>query len=329
MKRDIETFLGKIMVLGSRGMVGGALVRLLANVPNLAKIHLVDRGSVDLMDYGQTAAAIAEISPDWVIVAAAKVGGIAANEKYPAEFIYNNLCIQNNAIEGARQAGVEKLIFLGSSCIYPKFAANPIKENALLSGSLEPTNEPYAIAKIAGIVLCDACNRQYNLDYRSLMPCNLFGPGDNYHQTNSHVIPALIRKFHEAKINKVDEVTIWGDGSALREFLYVDDLCSAVIHCMSMSEKSFRDIVPAGSKHINVGSGIEISVGELAKEVGDVVGWQGNILFDKNMPNGTPRKLLDSSALEGSGWTNVITLKEGLRRSYADFLSRYQFRSYP
>ena len=257
--------------------------------------------------------------PDQVYLAAAKVGGIQANNTYPADFIYSNLQIQNNVIHASWSAGVKKLLFLGSSCIYPKYASQPMQEGALLTGLLEPTNEPYAIAKIAGIKMCESYNRQYGTDFRSVMPTNLYGIGDNYHPENSHVVPALIRRFHEAKISNAPEVLIWGSGVALREFLFVDDLAKACEVVMNQSLDRWRELSDPRTSQINIGSGIEISIKELATQIKQVTGYQGNIIFDESKPDGSLRKLMDSTKVRGLGWKPATKFTDGLLIAYRDF----------
>jgi GDP-L-fucose synthase len=282
--------------------------RLTPHALRLAKIDLTDQSSVH--SFFQTH------QPDHVFFAAAKVGGIHANNTYPAEFIYQNLIMEANVIHASHLAGVKQLLFLGSSCIYPKFAEQPMRENALLTGTLESTNEPYAIAKIAGIKLCESYNRQYGRDYRSVMPTNLYGPGDNFHPENSHVIPALLRRFHEAKINGDDTVTVWGSGRPKREFLHVDDMADACVFVMNLSENTYaRHTIPMLS-HINVGTGEDCSIRELAEIVSRVIGFQGSIVLDAAKPDGTPRKLLDVSRLKTMGWQAGIDLEHGLRQAY-------------
>ena len=300
----------KVWVAGHRGMVGSAVVRRLAAEP----CHIVSAGrdTLDLRDQRAVFAWLEAERPDLAIVAAARVGGIHANDTYPAEFLYDNLVIEANVIEGARRAGVTKLLFLGSSCIYPKLAPQPIPEEALLTGPLEPTNEWYAIAKIAGIKLGQAYRRQYGMDCISAMPTNLYGRGDNYHLANSHVVPALIRKAHEAKLAGSEQIEVWGSGSPLREFLHVDDLADAVVF---LARSYSQD------EHINVGSGMEVTIRDLAEMVCRVVGFEGRLVWDASKPDGTPRKLMDSSRLAALGWTAKIGLEEGLRRTYADFLA--------
>jgi GDP-L-fucose synthase len=258
---------------------------------------------------------------DQVYLAAAKVGGILANNTYPAEFIYQNLMIEANLIHEAWQAGVTRLLFLGSSCIYPRMAQQPMAENMLLTGVLEPTNEPYAIAKITGIKLCESYNRQYGTDYRSVMPTNLYGPGDNYHSENSHVIPALLRRFHEAKQNVVPEVLIWGTGTPMREFLYVDDMAEACVHVMELDSDTYGRNTEPMLSHINIGTGEDLSIRDLATTIGQIVGYQGRIAFDTTKPDGTPRKLMDVGRLRSLGWRAQIGLRDGLALAYADFLA--------
>jgi GDP-L-fucose synthase len=281
---------------------------------------------LDLTNQAAVQAFFAQEKPDQVYLAAAKVGGIHANNTYPADFIYQNLMVQANVIEAAFQNGVQKLLFLGSSCIYPREAPQPMAENALLTGPLEPTNEPYAIAKIAGIKLCESYNRQYGtshgVDYRAIMPTNLYGPGDNYHPQNSHVIPALIRRFHEAKVNQAPKVTIWGTGTPSREFLYVDDMAAASVHVMNLPKATYDQHTAPMQSHINVGFGSDITIAELARTVGQVVGYQGEIDFDSSKPDGAPRKLMDSSRLNALGWQATVKLQDGLALAYQDFLQQ-------
>ena len=309
----------KIFIAGHNGMVGSAIVRrYLARIYAGEDIELIlaSRKELDLVSQKAVTEFLELRRPDAVIIAAAKVGGIYANDTYPADFIYQNLMIQSNLIHGAFSIGVKKLLFLGSSCIYPRLASQPMTETDLLSGHLEPTNEPYAIAKIAGIKLCESYNRQYGLDYRSLMPTNLYGPGDNFHSENSHVIPALIRKFHEGKVKKRPDVTLWGSGNPLREFLYVDDMAAASVFLMDLPHDIYLANTEQMCSQINVGSDFEISIRELAELVSHVVGYQGHVLFDTNKPDGPPRKLLDSSRLNKMGWRPTIEIRDGLARSY-------------
>lgn len=307
---------------GHLGMVGGAIVRYL-KANGYENILVKSRTELDLINQSAVNKFLLDERPDQVYLAAAKVGGIHANHNYPGEFIYENMMVQNNVINGSFEAGVKKLIFLGSSCIYPKLSDQPIVEEYLLTGALEETNEPYAIAKIAGIKLCESYNRQYGdshgLDYRSIMPTNLYGPGDNYHPENSHVIPALISKFHNAKVKCLPEVAIWGSGSALREFLHVDDLAAAAVHCMNLDNDLFGQITTPMCNHLNVGAGSDISIKDLALLIGDIVGYNGKIFFDHKKPDGTPRKLMDSSKIISTGWRPQITLRSGLCSTYENF----------
>ena len=312
----------KIYVAGHRGMVGSAIVRTLQQQ---GQTHIVTRthAALDLTNQAAVNAFFDLEKPDQVYLAAAKVGGIHANNTYPAEFIYQNLMVQANVIDAAFRNGVQKLLFLGSSCIYPKLAQQPMAEDALLTGTLEPTNEPYAIAKIAGIKLCESYNRQYGashgVDYRSVMPTNLYGPGDNYHPENSHVIPALIRRFHEAKVCQAPSVTIWGTGTPRREFLYVDDMAAASVHVMNLSKVILDAHTQPMQSHINVGFGDDITIKELALAVGKTVSYQGVIDFDTTEPDGSPRKLMNSHRLNALGWQAQVKLDTGLAAAYQDF----------
>ncbi len=314
------TQLPKIYIAGHRGMVGSAVVRRLAEQ---GQTNIVTRthAELDLTDQAAVRAFFEAEKPDQVYLAAAKVGGIHANNTYPAEFIYQNLMVEANVIHSAWRQGVQKLLFLGSSCIYPKLAAQPMAEDALLTGLLEPTNEPYAIAKIAGIKLCESYNRQYGVDYRSVMPTNLYGPGDNYHPENSHVIPALIRRFHEAKLNHLPVVTIWGSGKPRREFLYVDDMAAASVHVMDLPKAVYDQQTSPMHSHLNVGCGDDITIAELALAVSEATGFQGSIDFDASKPDGSPRKLMDSHRLNALGWRAKVNLDQGLAAAYEDFLS--------
>lgn len=310
----------KIYVAGHRGMVGSAIVRALSKDPSTTALTAA-RSEVDLTDPQAVRAFFERERPDAVYLAAAKVGGIVANSTYPAEFLYQNLMIQANVVHEAHRIGVEKLLFLGSSCIYPKMAPQPIDEDSLLTGKLEATNEPYAIAKITGIKLCESYNRQYGTDFRSVMPTNLYGPGDNYHPENSHVLPALIRRFHEAKTTGAPTVTIWGTGTPRREFLHVDDLAQACLHVMNLSKEAYDAATSPMQSHLNVGFGDDISIAELAALVARVVGYQGSIDYDLGRPDGTPRKLMVSARLNALGWQPRIDLESGVRRTYQeDFL---------
>ncbi len=300
----------RIYVAGHRGMVGSAIVRALEN-KGYTNIITRSSGQLDLRRQQDVEDFYASVKPEYVFVAAAKVGGIVANNTYRAEFLYDNLCIQNNLIHYAWKNGVTKLLFLGSSCIYPKLAPQPLKEESLLSGFLEPTNEPYAIAKIAGIKMCEAYRDQYGCNFISAMPTNLYGPNDNYHPQHSHVLPALIRKFHESREGALPEVTIWGDGTPLREFLYADDLADACLYLMeNYNEKQF----------VNVGCGEDLSIADLAGIVKRVIGYEGALVFDTSKPNGTPRKLMDVSRLFATGWRPKVGLEEGIALAYQDFL---------
>jgi len=318
----------KIYVAGHRGMVGSAIVRhLLANGHPTERIVTRTHAELDLTNQAAVSAFFAAEKPDQVYLAAAKVGGIHANNTYPAEFIYQNLMMQANVIDAAFRNGVKKLLFLGSSCIYPKLADQPMREDALLTGTLEPTNEPYAIAKIAGIKLCESYNRQYGqshgVDYRSVMPTNLYGPCDNYHPENSHVIPALIRRFHEAKVNQAPSVTIWGTGTPKREFLYVDDMAAASVHVMSLPQSTYSRYTQPMLSHINVGCGEDVTILEVAQAVARTVGYTGPIHTDTAKPDGTPRKLMDSTRLNALGWQAQVRLEVGLKTAYEDFLTHY------
>jgi len=318
----------KIYVAGHRGMVGSAIFRQL-----LTKGHPAERiltrthAELDLTDQAAVRAFFAAERPDQVYLAAAKVGGIHANNTCPADFIYQNLMIQTNIVDAAFRKGVKKLLFLGSSCVYPKSALQPIRERALLTGTLEPTNEPYAIAKIAGIKLCESYNRQFGhshgIDYRSVMPTNLYGAGDNYHPENSHVIPALIRRFYEAKVNLARTVTIWGTGTPKREFLYVDDMAAASVHVMNLPQVSYWQHTQPMLSHINVGCGHDITIRELAETIACVVGYKGDIAFDPSKPDGVPRKLMDNSLLNELGWKAQVGLEVGLKTAYKDFLEKF------
>lgn len=307
----------KIYVAGHRGMVGSAIVR---ELNRLGYFNVIVRTSTELDLRNQSAVEMfyQQEKPDYVFVAAAKVGGILANNTYRAEFLYDNLCIQNNLIHNAHVVGVKKLLFLGSSCIYPKLAPQPLKEEYLLSGYLEPTNEPYAIAKITGIKMCEAYRDQYGCNFISAMPTNMYGPNDNYHPENSHVLPALIRKFHEAAENNSPEVVVWGDGTPMREFLYADDLANALVYLMlNYDEREF----------VNVGYGSDITIGDLAKMIGEIVGFKGEIVFDASKPNGTPKKLMDSGRLFATGWQPKTQLQEGISLAYADFLTKHSTKN--
>lgn len=318
----------RIFVAGHRGMVGSAILRCLqshGHTQILTRTH----AQLDLTDQHAVRQFFATEKVDQVYLAAAKVGGIHANNTYPAEFIYQNLMMQTNVVHAAHTHGVQRMLFLGSSCIYPKYAPQPMNEDALLLGKLEPTNEPYAIAKIAGIKLCESYNRQYGRDYRSVMPTNLYGTGDNYHPENSHVVPALIRRFHEAKLSQAPSVLIWGTGNAMREFLYVDDMAAASVYVMQMDPTGYQAHTQPMQSHINVGSGKDVTIKELATTIGRVVGYTGNIEFDTTKPDGTPRKLMDSALLQSMGWQAQIQLEAGLALAYADFLKHVAGKAAP
>ena len=310
----------KIYIAGHKGMLGAAIVRSLENINS--KIIYADRKDLDLTNQKSVRDFMQNENPDQVYIAAARVGGIHANNTLPAQFIYENLMIESNIIHESWLSGCKKLLFLGSSCIYPKHCSQPMSEEELLSGPLESTNEPYAIAKIAGIKLCQSYNRQYGIDYRCVMPTNLYGPGDNYHAEHSHVIPGLIRRFHEAKINGHSSVSIWGTGKPLREFLYVDDLADACLKVMNMPESKYQDLTKENINHLNVGSGFEVSISELADIVKKCVGFEGQIHRDTSMPDGTPRKMLNSKRIMSSGWKPKVNLVDGIRFAYEDYLNR-------
>lgn len=310
----------RIFVAGHRGMVGSALVRALRERGN-CQLILRSHDELDLTNAAQLDAFFSENTIDTVYLAAARVGGIHANNRYPAEFIRTNLQIETNVIHHAWRYRVKRLLFLGSSCIYPRNAPQPMREEYLLSGALEPTNEPYAVAKIAGIKLCESYNRQYGTDFRSIMPTNLYGPGDNFHAQDSHVLPALIRRFHDAQQSHQREVKVWGSGEALREFLYVDDMARACLRLMDQPKEVLDKLISPQCSHINAGSGEEIRIASLAMQVAEVMGYQGHIAFDRSKPDGAPRKLLDSTRLRSLGWEPVVSLRDGLERTVEDFLA--------
>ena len=316
----------KIYVAGHRGMVGSAIVRALQKQ---GETNIVTRthAELDLTNQADVQQFFVQEKPTQVYLAAAKVGGIYANNTYPADFIYQNLMVQANVVDAAFRNGVQKLLFLGSSCIYPRMAAQPMREDALLTGVLEPTNEPYAIAKIAGIKLCESYNRQYGqshgVDYRSVMPTNLYGPGDNYHPENSHVIPALIRRFHEAKVAQAPSVAIWGTGTPRREFLYVDDMAAASLHVMQLPKGLYEQHTQPMQSHINVGSGSDVTIADLALHIAQTVGYTGQIKFDPSKPDGAPRKWMNSSRLNALGWSPQINLQQGLATAYQDFVNHH------
>lgn len=316
----------RIFVAGHRGMVGAAIVRQLAQRDNV-ELVLRTRDQLNLLDAGAVQAFFAAERIDQVYLAAAKVGGIVANNTYPADFIYENMMIESNIIHAAHLHNVNKLLFLGSSCIYPKQATQPIAESELLQGALEPTNEPYAIAKIAGIKLCESYNRQYGRDYRSVMPTNLYGPHDNFHPSNSHVIPALLRRFHEAREQNTPDVVVWGSGTPMREFLHVDDMAAASIHVMDLAQEVLQEYTQPMLSHINVGTGVDCTIRELAQTIAQVVGYKGRVVFDASKPDGTPRKLLDVTRLHQLGWYHEISLEAGLASTYQWFLeNQHRYR---
>ncbi|MBN1007651.1 GDP-L-fucose synthase [Amphritea pacifica] len=310
----------KVFVAGHNGMVGSAICRQLAADASV-EVITAGRQELDLLSQSDVARFFDEHKFDQVYLAAAKVGGIWANNEYPAEFIYQNLTIQNNVIHSAYQSGVKKLLFLGSSCIYPKLAQQPMQESALLTGVLEPTNEPYAIAKIAGIKMCESYNRQYGVDYRSVMPTNLYGENDNFHPENSHVIPALMRRFHEAKLAGDAEVVVWGTGKPMREFLHVDDMAAASVFVMNADVETYKANTETMLSHLNVGTGEDCTIAEMALTMAEVVGFDGEVVFDATKPDGTPRKLMDVSKLNALGWKHSISLKQGLTMTYEWFLA--------
>lgn len=318
MQRD-----AKIYVAGHRGMVGSAIVRKL-QVLGYANLALRDRASLDLIDADATTRFFAEERPDYVFMAAAKVGGIYANSTYPADFIYENLAVQTNVIHAAHRTGVKRLIFLGSSCIYPRECPQPIREDYLLTGPLEPTNRPYALAKIAGVEMCWAYNRQYGTSYLAAMPCNLYGVGENYDLHNSHVLAALLRKMHEAKMRGADTVEIWGSGTPRREFLFSDDAADGLVFLANLQEERFRELLtPDRPPLINIGSGEDLTVVELAHAIAQIVGFGGRLTFDRSKPDGTPRKLLDITRARGLGWHPKTGLADGLAATYSDFVARF------
>ena len=331
-RRMNQTTQPRIFVAGHRGMVGSAIVRnLLARGLKPENLITRTRQELDLTNQLAVQAFFEQERPDQVYMAAAKVGGIHANNTFPADFIYENLIVQANTIESAFRNGVRKLLFLGSSCIYPRLAEQPMKESALITGTLEPTNEPYAIAKIAGIKLCESYNRQYGashgVDYRSVMPTNLYGPGDNYHPENSHVLPALIRRFHEAKLANASTVTLWGTGKVRREFLFVDDMAAACVHVMDLPHEVYARHTLPMQGHINLGSGEDVTITQVAELIRDVVGFKGGIGYDTTKPDGAPRKWMDSQKLRDLGWQPSIALREGLQKAYDDFLNSPNLRN--
>lgn len=309
----------KIYVAGHRGLVGSALVRRLEK-EGYSNLILRTSKELNLRDESAVKSFFDEEKPEYVFLAAAKVGGIYANNTYPADFIIQNIQIQTNVITHALRTGVKRLLFLGSSCIYPRECPQPMKEEYLLTGPLEPTNEPYAIAKIAGIKMCESVNRQHGTDFRSVMPTNLYGPGDNFHPKNSHVLPGLLRKFHEAKTNQSEYVEVWGSGRPRREFLHVDDMASACLYIMNLNEKTYKANTKPMLSHVNIGTGEDCTIRELAETIAKVTGFKGEIRFDPSKPDGTPRKLLDISRLNALGWEATISLEDGIRQTYQWFL---------
>lgn len=314
-----------VFVAGHNGMVGSAILRALKSHGH-TEVVVAGRSELDLRDKAKVLEFLHDKKVDQIYLAAAKVGGILANNTLPADFIHENLEIQLSVIGSAYGAGVSRLLFLGSSCIYPKLTPQPITEDALLTGELEPTNEPYALAKIAGIKLCESFNRQYGTDFRSVMPTNLYGENDNFHPENSHVVAGLMRRFHEAKVNASDRIVVWGSGNPRREFLHVDDMARACLHVMNIEKSTMSELVPQASSHINVGTGRDCSIAELAITMADVVGFQGEVIFDSTKPDGTPRKLLDVSLLESTGWKSKIDLKQGLIDTYQWYVEAQEKR---
>jgi len=313
----------KIYIAGHRGLVGSAIVRQLEE-RGFTNLLMRTHKELDLTSQTQVQDFFRQERPDYVILAAAKVGGIYANNNYPADFIYQNIMIEANIINSAYESKVKRLLFLGSTCIYPKAVKQPMREDVLLTGELEPTNEPYALAKITGIKLCESYNRQHGTDFRSVMPTNLYGTNDNFHLENSHVIPALMRRFHEAKVNNDAEVVVWGTGNAMREFLYVDDMAKASLFILELDEECYQSNTKPMLSHINVGTGKDITIKEAAKTMKDVVGFKGKITFDKTKPDGVPRKLIDVTRLENMGWKYSMDLKEGLEKTYRWYLKSYK-----
>ena len=315
----------KIYVAGHNGLVGSAIIRQLKE-RGFLKLIMRTHKELDLLNQNQVQVFFKKEKPDYVILAAAKVGGIHANNSYPADFIYKNIMIEANVINSAYENNVKRLLFLGSTCIYPKAVEQPMQENALLTSTLEPTNEPYAIAKIAGIKLCESYNRQYNTDFRSVMPTNLYGINDNFHPENSHVIPALMQRFHKAKINNDSKVTVWGTGNAMREFLYVDDMAAASLFLLELNTKSYKANIQPTLSHINIGTGKDIKIRELAEIMKQVVGYEGKLIFDSTKPDGVPRKLIDISRMSNLGWKYKVDLNEGLEKTYDWYLKRSIFK---
>jgi GDP-L-fucose synthase len=310
----------KIYIAGHRGLVGSAIVRQLES-RGFTNLIMRTHKELDLTNQAQVQSFFTQENPDYVILAAAKVGGIYANNTYPADFIYQNMMIEANVINSAYESKVKRLLFLGSTCIYPKSVEQPMREDALLTDVLEPTNEPYALAKIAGIKLCESYNRQHGTDFRSVMPTNLYGINDNFHPENSHVIPALMQRFHQAKVNNNPEVVVWGTGNAMREFLYVDDMAQASLFVLELDEQTYKDNTQPMLSHINVGTGKDTTIREMAETMKQVVGYEGRLTFDATKPDGAPRKLIDISRLKRMGWEYRVDLKEGLKKTYAWYLN--------
>jgi len=310
----------KIYIAGHRGLVGSAIVRQLES-RGFTNLLMRTHKELDLTNQTQVQSFFTQENPDYVILAAAKVGGIHANNTYPADFIYQNMMIEANVINSAYESKVKRLLFLGSTCIYPKSVEQPMREDALLTDVLEPTNEPYALAKIAGIKLCESYNRQHGTDFRSVMPTNLYGINDNFHPENSHVIPALMQRFHQAKVNNNPEVVVWGTGNAMREFLYVDDMAQASLFVLELDEQTYKDNTQPMLSHINVGTGKDTTIREMAETMKQVVGYEGRLTFDATKPDGAPRKLIDISRLKRMGWEYRVDLKEGLKKTYAWYLN--------
>ena len=311
----------KIYIAGHRGLVGSAIVRQLES-RGFTNLIMRTHKELDLTNQLQVQSFFKQENPDYVILAAAKVGGIHANNTYPADFIYQNMMIEANVINSAYESKVKRLLFLGSTCIYPKAVEQPMREDALLTDVLEPTNEPYALAKIAGIKLCESYNRQHDTDFRSVMPTNLYGINDNFHPENSHVIPALMQRIHQAKVNNDEEVIVWGTGNAMREFLYVDDMAEASLFVLELDEKTYKANTQPMLSHINVGTGRDITIREMAETMKEVVGFEGELTFDKTKPDGAPRKLIDVTRLSNMGWKYSVNLEEGIRKTYEWYLSQ-------
>jgi GDP-L-fucose synthase len=316
-------FNDKIYIAGHRGLVGSAIVRSL-KARGFTNLLIRTHKELDLTNQIDVQDFFKQEGPDYVILAAGKVGGIYANNTYPADFIYQNLMIEANVINAAHENKVKRLLFLGSTCIYPKAVEQPMREDAILTGILEPTNEPYALSKITGIKLCESYNRQYDADFRSVMPTNLYGINDNFHFENSHVIPALMRRFHEAKMNNDAKVVVWGTGNAMREFLYVDDMATASLFVLELDKKTYLDNTKPMLSHINIGTGVDVTIREMAETMRKVVGFNGKLIFDHTKPDGTPRKLIDVSRLSSIGWKYKTELEDGLKKTYSWFLKKYK-----